>query len=1100
MMVIFVSECEKKSLKNTCRVLDAFANRIGSRTWETVITDEGLKSVKKLLRKTASKNTAVSCHWIRSRSRSELVWIVGNRNKFNDKGVVPVNTTKKGIINTQWENDWYYLPLIKSLAALAALFHDIGKASDFFQAKLKENKIVGDPIRHEWISILFLNAIVDGATDRQWLSNLADGADFSSSIQDRVIRKHKELREKNKPFKNLPNSAALLAWLILSHHRLPQKKDASIFIGKPIEGKDFKILLDVITQEWGYENKFDDYTENLSKCFSYSTNFPWKIPKWLKYAKKHAKILLNNLDLFERAIEDGSWRLVLHHARLVLMLGDHYHSSQNADPKWQDELNLYANTDRVTKKLKQKLGEHLLGVAKQAVRNAHLLPAFEGRHSELQMVYDVKVLKHKSPSTFRWQDKAVNQIDIWRKGGANKKDKFHFGFFAVNMASTGKGKTFANAKIMRALSVDGESLRYILALGLRTLTLQTGDEYRDRIGLGNDELAVLIGSSAVLSLHNKNTKEHEEELSVFTGSESEQSLLENELVFETEIPESNLSTVITDTKSRKFLYAPVLSCTIDHLMAATETKRGGRYILPTLRLMSSDLVIDEIDDFDGEDLIAIGRLIHLAAMLGRKVMISSATIPPDLAEGYFNAYQAGWRIFAKMRKHSPLIGCAWIDEFNTKIFDINSFEDNRSEYYQKYHQRFIDKRLEKLQQQIPKRSANIFPCDIKENVSEVNIEKYFYSLILEAVIEKHMANYVVDEKTGKRVSFGVVRVANIKPCVGLTKYLLDVVLPDGVEIRAMAYHSQQLLIMRSEQEKYLDSVLKRQGGDKSLFNKPEIRKNLDSIDSKNVIFILVATPVEEVGRDHDFDWAVVEPSSYRSFIQLAGRIRRHRDPKNDTDTPNIALLQYNLRGLKKQNRVFCRPGYESKDNSLDSHDLNKLLDVKAISKRLDAAPRISKSKWLSPRTKLADLEHEAIRKLLTNYDKKGPESMEGWVTGSWWLTAIPQIFVKFRRSQPQLTVYLVRQDEEWKFVEKDKDGEIVIIEDTYGIRRDIPLTKKQLQRLWLYRDYEKLLQSMGGSNLSKLALIYGEIGLPTYGKDLNSLSYIYSDQLGLVAT
>jgi CRISPR-associated endonuclease/helicase Cas3 len=144
MMVTFVSECEKNSLKNTRRVLDSFANRIGRRTWKTVITNEGLKAVKKLLRKTASKNTAVSCHWIRSRSRSELVWIVGNRSKFNNEGIVPVNTTQKDIMNTQWENDWYYLPLIKSLTALAALFHDFGKASDFFQAKLKESKIIGN--------------------------------------------------------------------------------------------------------------------------------------------------------------------------------------------------------------------------------------------------------------------------------------------------------------------------------------------------------------------------------------------------------------------------------------------------------------------------------------------------------------------------------------------------------------------------------------------------------------------------------------------------------------------------------------------------------------------------------------------------------------------------------------------------------------------------------------------------------------------------------------------------------------------------------------------------------------------------------------------
>jgi len=64
MMVTFVSQCEKKALNRTRRVLDSFANRIGDNTWQTVITNEGLSAVKKLLRKTASKNTAVSCHWI----------------------------------------------------------------------------------------------------------------------------------------------------------------------------------------------------------------------------------------------------------------------------------------------------------------------------------------------------------------------------------------------------------------------------------------------------------------------------------------------------------------------------------------------------------------------------------------------------------------------------------------------------------------------------------------------------------------------------------------------------------------------------------------------------------------------------------------------------------------------------------------------------------------------------------------------------------------------------------------------------------------------------------------------------------------------------
>lgn len=98
MMVTFISQCEKKALNRTRRVLDAFANRIGERTWQTIITEDGLITVKRLLRQTATKNTAVACHWARSRIRSELVWVVGAKDKFNAQGIIAVNTTKKVLI------------------------------------------------------------------------------------------------------------------------------------------------------------------------------------------------------------------------------------------------------------------------------------------------------------------------------------------------------------------------------------------------------------------------------------------------------------------------------------------------------------------------------------------------------------------------------------------------------------------------------------------------------------------------------------------------------------------------------------------------------------------------------------------------------------------------------------------------------------------------------------------------------------------------------------------------------------------------------------------------------------------------------------------
>ena len=69
------------------------------------------------------------------------------------------------------------------------------------------------------------------------------------------------------------------------------------------------------------------------------------------------------------------------------------------------------------------------------------------------------------------------------------------------------------------------------------------------------------------------------------------------------------------------LTAPVLVSTIDHLISATEGTKGGRQIPAMLRLLTSDLVLDEPDDFGLSDLPALCRLVHWAGMLGSRVLI-----------------------------------------------------------------------------------------------------------------------------------------------------------------------------------------------------------------------------------------------------------------------------------------------------------------------------------------------------------------------------------------------------------------------------------------------------------------------------------------------
>jgi CRISPR-associated endonuclease/helicase Cas3 len=742
-----------------------------------------------------------------------------------------------------------------------------------------------------------------------------------------------------------------------------------------------------------------------------------------------------------------------------------------------------------------------------------MLPLFE---TQTPRVHDVRSLKKKSPPRFQWQDKSVNKIKSYRKSLPKRNSNTCQPFFIINMASTGEGKTLANAKVMRALSKDGDSLRYVLALGLRTLTLQTGDEYRERIGLDETELAVLIGSKAVTELHYRNkTCDNEDDMGTLasTGTESMDSLMDEDIDFDCEIPEQGLATVLKDNRDKNFFYAPVLACTIDHLMGATETKRGGRYILPHLRLMSSDLVIDEVDDFNGSDLIAIGRLIHLAGMLGRKVMLSSATIPPDLAEGYFNAYRKGWEMFQTTRDVGRQIGCAWIDEFNTTIESIAEISDsNNQERYKELHHQFIEKRIKNLHKEIVKRKGCIvdcnhlysFPQDPIESFKDnsLTIKEGYFEKIKHTVIEMHQHHNTVDGNTQKKVSFGVVRVANIEPCIDLAQHLLKTDWPENFEPKIMAYHSRQVLLLRNEQEKHLDIVLKRKekkGEQPAAFINSIIRKHIESCGAENITFIVVATPVEEVGRDHDFDWAIIEPSSYRSIIQLAGRILRHRNLS--IGTPNIALLQYNLKALLygPEKIAYCRPGFENRDVcTLSTHDLKTLINEEEVTQRIDAVPRIKRNEQLNPKERLIDLEHYAISNVLTAYDRVGPESLQGWLNQKWWLTALPQKENPFRKSEPTIKLYLLCDDDKLIFVDKLSTGGFRTVEEIVGIHHDTD-DKNFSDRLWLDRDYQFLLETLvethGEMSIKSASLRYGEINVPDPEKRMRT--YTYSDQYGL---
>lgn len=977
-------------------------------------------------------------------------------------------------------DDWRLLPVVHVLIALAALFHDFGKAWDHFQGMLKKpnNKKKRDPIRHEWISLLLFRALVNGKTDQVWLADVAALQAMDAKARQAFMKKLLADASPSKAGQDYPFETGFAqsrlatwgAWLIVTHHQLPRfQQDKEHYFDNGRKPAKRQELLECISREMGYTKDFA-WVFSEKKDWKFTNGLPLLSDPWCKDAAcwaGKAQAVLGLLDEAE-AVE----RLLLTLARLALMLGDHHYSSQSKDPQWCSDSKLFANTDKAdadgNRPLKQQLDEHLVKVADAALTMGHLLPAFE---KELPRALDVQALGEPSPPAFAWQNKAVQALAEWRKTHVMSEH----GFFAVNMASTGCGKTFANAKVMAALH-DDNSLRYNLALGLRTLTLQTGDEYRTKLHLSDTELAVLIGSAAVRFLHAQ--RQHEqmaggEDEEEIAGSASARSLSEGlEIVYECAVPDERLSTVLRDSKSKSLLYAPVVVSTIDHLMPATEGVNGGKHILPTLRLMSADLVIDEVDDFDQQDLPAIARLVHLSGMLGRKVMISSATIPPAIAEGLFHAYQQGWQLFAKSRQRKAGVTAFWLDEFGNQVQTVTDESGFRSA-----HQVFVSKRLKALARETQvKRKARVLPLS-REGIKPEDLPQHWFQQVLGSAISLHRQHGFEDQATGKRLSIGVVRVANVDPCINLTRYLLGCELPDDVEIQVMPYHSRQVLLLRSEQEKHLDSVLNRKQSRQPQDNLL-IKQHVQHCTKPNLIFILVATPVEEVGRDHDLDWAVIEPSSLRSIIQMAGRVMRHRVVSGLVGA-NLLLMEYNLKGfVGQQAQVFRQPGYESARYPLASHSLNDLLDTHALAERVDAAPRIQCAENLQPTTSLSDLEHKVLQDIMTKADFT-PRTVQGWTQGAFYLSSLVQQVTRFRDAD---------QDETYKLHIEDGD-ELVLrkpleagVQGKQARNVQVETLEPTLRgRLWLSLDYPTLIEEQRrtlGYSTRRTCEFLGEIRLP----------------------
>lgn len=1002
---------------------------------------------------------------------------------------MPVNSTKNDYSHREWEKGWHTTEIITIASAIAGLFHDLGKANDLFQDKLNpntkgKNTKKFEPYRHEWVSLRIFQAFVDGRSDQEWLEQLAN---VDENLESKVIQKisidNPGSDTFNNPFNSLPAFAKLVAWLVVSHHRLPVYPK----LGETEPSLDHidTWLNHAFDESWNSTNSQNHIWEEqqLKANWTFSNRTPLASKTWQKKARELSKRALTCQGLIE--VDWFNQPFVMHLSRLVLMLADHHYSGKVAYPQWQDDTyQAFANTDGQHQP-KQKLDEHNVGVSQHAFEFALKLRRLRG---ELLPLADNKVLA-KGPK----EDKEPWQTKAFQTALQIQSQVKEHGFFGINMASTGKGKTLANARIMYGLADESEGCRFSVALGLRTLTLQTGEALQARLELDKTEIATLIGSQAILRLNQINHgKQTDENPFAMRGSESLEMGLDDDgfdVIYDTELYEGQLEKWFPDNrKAKKLLHAPILVSTIDHLTPATEGVRGGRQIIPMLRLLTSDLVLDEPDEFDLNDLPALARLVNWAGMLGAKVLVSTATMPPALAYALFEAYQKGRKTFNvatdQTNTRKPLV-CAWFDEFG-----VQTSEQENIQSFIKAHDEFIQKRIAKLDQdKVVFRKAKLQEIT---TTSELMPLDAMSEVIRQGIVALHR-NHHQQHVSGKNISIGLVRIANIDPLVAIAKRLYLNPAPENFRIHYCVYHSQYPLAQRAFIESKLDQALNRKEQD-AIWRCHEIQNAVSLYPEKNQLFVVLATSVAEVGRDHDYDWAIAEPSSMRSIIQIAGRIQRHR--KQTPETENFYILAKNYKALKGKEIAYEKPGFESEKRKLTSHDLAEILDNQqyAIPRATPSifCPPLNKENRKPPFRNLVVLEHMAYREILLGDNEQKNNARIWWKNQVTWCAEI-QRKQPFRASSPDQAYCLYFEDEGDEPVWKVKNDNVTPIKyETVTDITNIDLTPAHGNQPWVDFDAQvqyRYLAEQLEKPLKYISYCFGEIRLPDYENQINEWCY-----------
>lgn len=770
-----------------------------------------------------------------------------------------------------------------AILGIIALFHDLGKASIMFQwkicAAIATGGILADPLRHELISALVWDELVGVLDDNALKERLAglQPHDIDRAWRAARIKDHAGDRLLTIPFAFLkrPDSMACQIGLqILCHHRQVETDDAMkrVKAGCHVSGEPIAAGGDLVALGTPFWHEAW-WCEALAECARSSGPIPLGCENDYR-------------DAFMMADHIGSAM------KQVLPTGapcpDHIGNSK--DGKVADSLSTHVQrvlaATRTTTRLIFDGRDEFPSLGADDVPADLINPSIEGR--------------------FGWQGRAA--------AAAAGVARAEGGFFACLMAGTGSGKTRgAPAVLAAATFADAvparRGFRMTLGLGLRVLATQSGREYVDDLGFSAADVSVLVGRPQIAFQDPASDADAGEgdadgseslmhlpasirvlpAIEVNTDPQPERALpVEADVIFD-------LMRKKDRDASRQLITPPVMVGTIDHVMAAADPARS-RHLVPALRACSSDLILDEIDQYCPEDIAAICRLVHRVAAAGRRVIVMSATLTEDVAGSLFLAYRAGWRSFAARSGIADAVNVIVAGDAPDSAAAEAGAEDISPSF-----RRARDATLVSLAAAQIHRRGRILPDpdgwsgmidQIDEQITELG--------------DRHGTS--ID---GIMVSIGLVRMTRVSHTAAVAVQLPKGP-PDRLRLK-ICLHSRMPRLHRQWVEQQLKRALTRKNnpdrGLRNLLVATGAFARARAAGAAAIDIVVVASPVIGSGNDLDFDYAIVDPVSPRAVVHTAGHVRRHR--LGSTMSPNIVLLGRSPIVMDGGRGTMAYPGIET---------------------------------------------------------------------------------------------------------------------------------------------------------------------------------------------